>query len=482
MEQFTLLEGDHTLKESRQLINNALLTVRSLSAGTAFPTDNLTDGMLCYRTDLGRLYSLADAASGTWTNKLPADLGGTADAVSWAGILDKPAAFPAADHAHPYAGAAASGGSALSADKLAAPRTINGVAFDGTADITIDTGVKTINGSAPDAAGNLDIAGLPVGHEYFSLNPNLPTGSLPLTGGIYSREAYRDLWAWVQTQTGYLIAEDEWQLLSKKNNGSVPFYSSGDGSATFRVPSLACWIRGANGIEEVGSYLEAGLPNIEGTWKQALAKEYTTTEGTGALQPWASGTTVNNATGSGSTGGGILLDASLSNDIYGASDTVQPPSVIGIWLVKAFGTVDITGSQDLSDISAGLAIAESRIGQLENGVPSDYIVESYRNGTDWYEVYKSGKIRQGGIWKGSLSVPTDQAVAINVTFLKPFANTNYYASVMHRTQNTVFGGGMAAASEDASGKTTTSCKFYYTSFYAVRTITEACWVAEGQGA
>lgn len=160
MEQFTLLEGDHTLKESRQLINNALLTVRSLSADTAFPTDNLTDGMLCYRTDLGRLYSLADAASGTWTNKLPADLGGTADAVSWAGILDKPAAFPAADHAHPYAGAAASGGSALSADKLAAPRTINGVAFDGTADITIVSTIAQGGTGATTAANARDNLGL----------------------------------------------------------------------------------------------------------------------------------------------------------------------------------------------------------------------------------------------------------------------------------------------------------------------------------
>ena len=27
---------------------------------------------------------------------------------------------------------------------------------------------------------------------------------------------------------------------------------------------------------------------------------------------------------------------------------------------------------------------------------ADYIVETYRNGSSWYEVYKSGKVRQGG--------------------------------------------------------------------------------------
>lgn len=47
MEQFQLLEGDRTLKASREQINNALSTVRSLSSGTAFPTTNLSDGMLC---------------------------------------------------------------------------------------------------------------------------------------------------------------------------------------------------------------------------------------------------------------------------------------------------------------------------------------------------------------------------------------------------------------------------------------------------
>lgn len=116
--------------------------------------------------------------------------------------------------------------------------------------------------------------GIPLGFEYFSINPNVPLGSLPLIGGTYSRTLYKDLWDWVQTQTGYLKTEAEWTILFNKNNGNVPFYSSGDGSTTFRVPSLKCWVRGADSISEVGGYLAAGLPNIEGQLGLWLVKAF----------------------------------------------------------------------------------------------------------------------------------------------------------------------------------------------------------------
>ena len=39
--------------------------------------------------------------------------------------------------------------------------------------------------------------GVPVGFEFFSMNPNVPDGTLPLLGGEYSREMYASLWEWV---------------------------------------------------------------------------------------------------------------------------------------------------------------------------------------------------------------------------------------------------------------------------------------------
>lgn len=47
-----------------------------------------------------------------------------------------------ASHTHNYAGSSSAGGAANSATKLATARKINGVAFDGSADITIADSTK----------------------------------------------------------------------------------------------------------------------------------------------------------------------------------------------------------------------------------------------------------------------------------------------------------------------------------------------------
>ena len=193
---------------------------------------------------------------------------------------------------------------------------------------------------------------VPVGFEYFSMNPNVPQGSLPLLGGEYNRSTYSDLWEWVQQQTGYLKTEAEWQALSTANNGNVPYYSDGDGSTTFRVPSLQCWVRGANGsVSTVGSYLAAGLPNITGSiaFRRTANGSNVVNNPSGAFGESINtdSTTPLSNTGSGTPGSqNFTFNASRSNSIYGNSTTVQPESIVGLWLVKAYGTVVDTGTID----------------------------------------------------------------------------------------------------------------------------------------
>lgn len=275
-----------------------------------------------------------------------------------------------------------------------------------------------------------DNNGIPVGFEYFSTNPNIPAGSLPLFGGEYSRTVYADLWSWVQEQPNYLLTEEEWQAKASANDGNVPYYSSGDGSTTFRVPSLKCWVKGANGIEEVGSFLQAGLPNFDGQY--TIASDASSTysvnnEGSSAITTGVFTTKPSKATGNNMvtyTGNNgrpledIAIDASLSNPIYGNSNTVQPKSIVGMWLVKAYGTVSNVGSTDVSAIAQGLTEAETRIGQLENHGAGATVVESYCNGTEWYRLWSDGWIEQGGKASCSGNVRT-------ITLLKSFANTNY---------------------------------------------------------
>nr|DAH83561.1 MAG TPA: short tail fiber protein [Caudoviricetes sp.] len=288
--------------------------------------------------------------------------------------------------------------------------------------------VKTVNGQAPDSSGNItlkiDAGGLPVGHEFFTTNPNIPAGCIPLLGGEYSRTAYADLWAWVQTQSGYLLEESAWQAKAAANGGNVPYYSKGNGSTTFRVPALKCWVRGANSIDEVGGYLVAGLPNIQGSVGAAGApvsnKSTRDTyisvyDGPFGIKEgkshWAGGHSTNTMASD-----VITFDASKTNPIYGYSDTVQPPSIVGLWVVKAYGTVTNVGSTDVANISTGLTQAETRISALENHGAGATVVESYYNGTEWYRVWSDGWLEQGGIGAQKESI---------ITFLKPFATTNY---------------------------------------------------------
>jgi len=187
---------------------------------------------------------------------------------------------------------------------------------------------------------------LPVGYEYFSINPNVPQGSLPLLGGEYNRSTYSDLWEWVQQQTGYLKTEAEWQALSTANNGNVPYYSSGDGSTTFRVPSLRCWVKGTDGSAQlVGSYLAAGLPNVTGNLLGATTYSVATDGALGWEETDPTNYSMNYQSG-GMRYGRIKFDASNSDSIYGNSSTVQPESIVGLWLVKAYGTIVDTGTID----------------------------------------------------------------------------------------------------------------------------------------
>lgn len=212
-----------------------------------------------------------------------------------------------------------------------------------------------------EAQGIVD--GMPIGFEFIQMNPNVPLGSLPMLGGEYSRETFASLWAWVQEQTGYLITEAKWQELSQSNGGNVPFYSSGDGSTTFRVPSLQCWVKGADSIKGVGSYLQAGLPKFEAT---------TSTDGE-HTHPFQSQNDDMNASGASCESGyrGFVDDSvatwkqwtdmvlpagahthkvTLENDIYGKANTVQPQSLVGLWCVKAFGRINDLGNADATKL------------------------------------------------------------------------------------------------------------------------------------
>ena len=80
---------------------------------------------------------------------------------------------------------------------------------------------------------------------------------------------------------------------------------------------------------------------------------------------------------------------------------------------KNLGLAIVASSGDYNDLSNKPSIPLK---------PKAYIVETYRNGTEWYRVWSDGWLEQGGRYRApSTAIHT-------ITFLKPFANTEYTLS------------------------------------------------------
>lgn len=143
----------------------------------------------------------------------------------------------------------------------------------------------------------------------------------------------------------------------------------------------------------------------------------------------------------------------------GTTGNEQPeiPEVVGMGLTH----------QDIQTLLTAIEQVQSLNGQTADKITgiSDYIIESYRNGTEWYEVYKSGKVRQGGFYANSSPFTTS-----TITLLKEMADTSYHIEVTWTT-------GWADAM--MTGITTATNNFTLTFFNGA---TGFYWTVEGQGA
>ena len=149
---------------------------------------------------------------------------------------------------------------------------------------------------------------VPTGMILPFLGTSVPEGFLLCNGANVSRTTYANLFSVIGTKCG-----------------------AGDGSTTFTLPNLhRRFAEFTTTASEVGSTVEAGLPNISGT--STLFRGDSNTFGrfecTGAFLTYgdAVGTTYG-ATDRGEQRSGFQLDASIANDIFGDFSTVQPASL-----------------------------------------------------------------------------------------------------------------------------------------------------------
>lgn len=183
-----------------------------------------------------------------------------------------------------YTGVAKWLGNANTATKLETARTINGVAFDGTKDIIVDSN--------------------PVGTIIAVAYTGVPEGYMHCNGAAVNRTTYVNLFNKIGTT-----------------------YGAGDGSTTFNLPNtVARFLEGGIGA---GTYYEAGLPNITGNisaFKSSISGAFVGSNNTNRYDGWND----NEDEYAVSTS----FDASRSNSIYGASTTVQPPAMTVIYCIK----------------------------------------------------------------------------------------------------------------------------------------------------
>lgn len=145
-------------------------------------------------------------------------------------------------------------------------------------------------------------------------------------------------------------------------------YTYGGSDGTFNVPNL-CDGRFLEGSDTSGEYVEAGLPNIEGEWGWQMNTGVVAHDNTlsgaftrsGNLKNYGMANAVQSNTEN------LKFDASLSNAIYGNSDTVQPKSLRVLYIIKAFHTNEGTDSKnEVSDPI--IDYVEGEIAEVENKI------------------------------------------------------------------------------------------------------------------
>lgn len=162
-----------------------------------------------------------------------------------------------------------------------------------------------------------------------------------------------------------LTPEEHWQLHTSIFGACGKFVYDSENN-TVRLPRLTGIVEGTTNINELGNLVEAGLPNITGTFSPVHAISYAP-QASGAFNIDYIGTTVEANNGS-SPAGFVSFDAWRSSNIYGKSDTVQPQTTkVLVYIVVATSTK--TNIQvDIDNVSSDLGLLENEISNISTEI------------------------------------------------------------------------------------------------------------------
>lgn len=108
-------------------------------------------------------------------------------------------------------------------------------------------------------------------------------------------------------------------------------YGAGDGSTTFGLPNLnGRFLEGTSYTSDVGRMIEAGLPNITGSFTSH--GNTSSMQTTGAFTNGQTG--VHSNSGGASDGRHVYMDANRCSSLYGTTGAVQPAALLTLVLIK----------------------------------------------------------------------------------------------------------------------------------------------------
>lgn len=192
---------------------------------------------------------------------------------------------------------------------------------------------------------------LPAGFEYYVHYSELDSGQLIRDGQIVSRSVYKDLWDFVQKHPSLLLTEEQWQAELSANEGVVNnYYSSGDGSTTFRLPKAGVIELPVITAEELNKFSTDTQRNILGSITQVDTIGKTQVSNGALLAKVTDISSSVNNNGNWSNTITIDFDASRSVGTEHTGSEVKPKTITKLAVVQAFGRVINTGTLDINDL------------------------------------------------------------------------------------------------------------------------------------
>lgn len=164
--------------------------------------------------------------------------------------------------------------------------------------------------------------GTPVGGIRGSLY--LPKGYIKANGATVNRAEYPRLVKWVNDNS----------LWTDNTAGNLGLFGKGNGSTTFVLPNLVGRVMQLS--DNAGVTMAAGLPNITGEFTCLVNNSFENYM-KGAFDDIRYGVTGNANSADAAPQNpmyGVSFNASLSNSIYGKSNTVQPPAITYIPIIR----------------------------------------------------------------------------------------------------------------------------------------------------